>query len=401
MARLIREGDFGGPNFVRGLALQKEPVQVVSETVAVLGPFEGGVDRTSSITLVIFGSGFSITDEGRYTGRLTNFIATDQDGNNWHVTDYGPTLSTFATAAIENTFVDNLLGPTDWNYFGNDTPDVFIGAAFADELRGFGGDDVFEGLGGDDFIWGGKGEDTLRGQQGDDKINAGRGADKVYGGEGQDEINGQKGNDLIRGGGDGDIIRGGAGRDTIYGDAGSDTLTGGDDNDTVFGGLGQDTINGNKGNDRLLGQDGTDTILGGDGKDDINGGGGVDIVLGNADNDTVQGGVAADFIIGGKGNDTLSGNIASSVSYDLAPDTFLFKNCFGNDTITDFEIGWDAIFMLDFAESDVTVKTVGQDVLITAMTKTAQTILVKDVAADFDEAADIAFVDSSFMDTLL
>lgn len=401
MARIIRTGDFGGPNFVRGLALQKEKIDVVSDTVATLGPFEGGFDPTSSVTMVIFGLGFGITDDGRYTGRVTGFIATDNNGYSWHVTDYGPTLETLNTAAIENTFIDNLLGPTQWDYFGNDTPDVFIGAAFADQLRGFGGDDTFEGLGGDDFIWGGKGHDTLNGQQGDDHIEGGAGHDILRGGKGVDQIFGQCGHDLIRGGDGGDTLRGASGRDEIRGNAGSDAIFGGDGRDTAYGGTGEDEIRGGADDDQLFGQKGTDTIFGGNGKDFVDGGDGVDVVLGNANADTVQGGLAADFIIGGRGRDTLAGNTASTVSYDLAPDTFLFQGEFGRDTITDFEIGWDAIFMVDFDASDVTVTTVGSDVLIRAQANGEQTIRVKDVADRFNEDSDIAFVDSSFFDNIL
>lgn len=402
MARIIREGDFGGPNFVRGLALQQDNIAVVSETVATLGPFDGGVDTTSSVTMVIFGSGFGTTDDGRYTGRVSSFIATDNLGNNWHVTDYGPTLNTLGTAVIENTFVDNLVGPTQWNYFGNDTPDVFIGAPFADQLRGFGGNDSFEGLGGDDFIWGGKGQDDLNGQQGDDTIYGGAGKDQITGGKGVDQIFGQKGHDTIRGGDGGDVIRGGAGDDEIRGNSGSDTLMGGKGADQIFGGLGEDEIRGHAGNDRLFGQNGTDTIYGGRDDDYIDGGNGSDFVLGGNGNDIVQGGTAGDFIIGGHGDDTLSGNTADTVTYDTQPDTFLFKGCFGSDTITDFEIGWDAIFMLGFDPTDVKVITVGSDVRITADAADGpQTILVQGVADTFNEDSDIAFVESSFLDDLL
>lgn len=402
MARIIREGDFGGPNFVRGLANQKQPIEIVSETVATLGPFEGGFDPTSSVTMVIFGTGFGLTDEGRYTGRVSSFIATDNLGNSWHVTDYGPTLNTLATASIENTFVENLLGPTQWNYFGNDTPDVFIGAPFADQLRGFGGNDSFEGLGGDDFIWGGKGQDDLNGQQGADTIYGGPGKDQINGGKGADQIFGNKGHDTITGGDGADTIRGGKGDDEIRGNAGADTISGGKGADQIFGGTGEDEIRGNDNNDRLFGQNGTDTIYGGRGADFIDGGNGVDFVIGGGGDDVVQGGAAADFILGGHGDDTLSGNTANTVSFDGAPDTFLFKGCFGDDTITDFEIGWDAIFMLDFDPADVKVVTRGSDVRITAETPDGQqTILVKDVADTFNEDSDIAFVDSSFLDDLL
>ncbi len=401
MARIVVRGDFGGPNFVRGLALQKENFQVFSSTVAVLPAFVGGFDTESTVTMVVYGTGFGITDDGRYTGRVSSFTATDNYGNSWTVHDYGPSLNTLNTASIENTFVDNLLGPTQWDYVGNQFEDVFIGAAFADNLVGFGGNDVFEGLGGDDTILGGAGNDTLRGQQGDDFIRGGQGHDFIYGGTEQDSLFGDKGNDEIYGGAGADFIGGGVGNDILRGEAGSDKIVGGEGFDRIFGGAGEDSILGNVGNDRLFGQDGADTVRGGEGNDLVNGGGGVDVLLGDPGDDTVQGGTAADFVIGGMGNDVLAGNAANFVSYDSAPDTFLFAGCFGNDTVADFELDWDALWLLGVTEDDVTVQTVNvNDVLVTLNDYPDRTILVEDVANEFDKDVDIVFIDTTIDDVL-
>ena len=61
----------------------------------------------------------------------------------------------------------------------------------------------------------------------------------------------------------------------------------------------------------------------------------------------------------------LSGNQTDAVVYDNGLDTFLFFGKFGHDVITDFHIGFSTIaFLGGIDESDVTVKTKGDDVKI-------------------------------------
>ncbi len=62
-------------------------------------------------------------------------------------------------------------------------------------------------------------------------------------------------------------ILGEGGDDLLFGNAGIDTLKGGADNDTLDGGAGKDTLDGGDGNDRLIGGADKDTLTGGLGND--------------------------------------------------------------------------------------------------------------------------------------
>jgi len=364
MALLIRTGDFLGPNYVRGLAEQKQSFTVESPFKATLPPFKGATtDRTVLYTMTVYGTGFSETEDGRYTGTVTRFTVEGSDGTRWDVFGYNAALNTVNTAAVDDNFVDNLLAPVDWTYVGNQFDDVFIGGAFGDSLFGFGGDDSFQGLAGNDTIYGGAGNDTLNGEDDDDVIYGGRDDDLIRGGDGSDSLLGQRGDDSIEGGGSADTIRGGSG---------NDTADGGDQGDMIFGG---------RGDDSLLGGDGADTVRGGSGDDFVSGDGNQDEVFGGRGNDTVQGGDGNDFIIGGRGNDILAGNLASEVVVDTnAIDTFIFEGRFGSDIITDFQKNFDTIRLLSVDDpNDVTITEVGCDTWINVLGPGSPSILVQDV----------------------
>ena len=97
----------------------------------------------------------------------------------------------------------------------------------------------------------------------------------------------------------------------------------------------------------------------------LSGGNNLDKLDGGNGDDVLAGGGSSDQIIGGRGNDLLSGNQTDAVVYDNGLDTFLFVGKFGNDTITDFHIGFSTIaFVGGIDESDVTVKIKGDDVKI-------------------------------------
>ncbi|NQZ14279.1 MAG: type I secretion C-terminal target domain-containing protein [Alphaproteobacteria bacterium] len=92
-----------------------------------------------------------------------------------------------------------------------------------------------------------------------------------------------------------DTLNGGDGNDMLYGYGGDDILNGDANNDTVFGGDGNDTIDGGLGHDSLFGQDGDDIITvffgsnvlyGGAGSDTITGGSGTDRLYSNSDHVT-------------------------------------------------------------------------------------------------------------------
>jgi Ca2+-binding RTX toxin-like protein len=81
------------------------------------------------------------------------------------------------------------------------------------------------------------------------------------------------------------------------------------------------------GNDRLAGHGGRDELVGGGGRDRLIGGNAADTLSGNFGSDIIAGGTGADRIIGGQGNDQLSGG--------AGPDTFVFADKHGVDTIDD------------------------------------------------------------------
>jgi Ca2+-binding RTX toxin-like protein len=154
---------------------------------------------------------------------------------------------------------------------------------------------------------------------------------------------------------------------TITGSAPADTLTGGLGNDTLNAGVGNDTINGFQGQDTVDGGAGTDTIVLTATSTDLNAAtnaritnveavsaagatAGVTIDLHNQnDGFTITGSASADTLTGSLGNDTLNGRAGSDTLMGEAGndtltggngnDTFVFRAGFGNDTITDFQVG--------------------------------------------------------------
>jgi Ca2+-binding RTX toxin-like protein len=387
-------GPFDGPNFVDGMAQQNAEYKVINSTTAVL-IFKGGLDQTVTYTQVLHGTGFGVTDDGRYTGTVTGFDAYDLNlpNTSWHVTGYNAPLNIVNTNVSGDVpFPALLASPIDWKYDGSAFADVFIGGPFGDVLIGHHGNDEFTGLGGDDTIRGGRGRDTLSGNQGADTIYGGAGRDKIFGGTDADVLHGGRAGDIIRGGADGDQIFGDLGADHLFGGAGADSIWGGGSADFIRGGAGGDTIYGGRDTDVLRGDNGVDSLHGGRGGDFIYGGNATDKLFGGRGGDVVAGGSGDDFIVGGKGNDILSGNKTGNVAPDGSFDTFVFAARFGHDVITDFEIGFDTIVLAGIKESDVTVTDIGNNVLIGVdVANETQTILVKGVAAQFDPNVDILF----------
>ncbi len=113
----------------------------------------------------------------------------------------------------------------------------------------------------------------------------------------------------------------------ITGTDGNDRIDGGEGDEIILGGLGADTLYGGGGDDLIEGDQGDDRLFGGEG------------------NDTLKGGAGRDRLDGGAGDDILEGGAGR--------DVFVFSDGFGNDTITDFEVGLDRIDLrkLDAATS--------------------------------------------------
>lgn len=155
--------------------------------------------------------------------------------------------------------------------------------------------------------------------------------ESVYGSPGQDTQTGSNQDEELWGGDGNDSIDGGSGNDTIYFEGGDDTVRGGqgndyiDDNDgwwdddgrtEVYGGQGNDTVYASDGDDKLYGEDGDDRLYGEQGSD------------------TLDGGTGGDRLSGGGGTDR-----------------FVFKDGYGNDTITDFNEGSEIV---DVSSSGIT-----------------------------------------------
>ncbi|WP_019501827.1 calcium-binding protein [Pseudanabaena sp. PCC 6802] len=113
---------------------------------------------------------------------------------------------------------------------------------------------------------------------------------------------------------------GGGGGPSTVPTAGADLLTGTTNADNIDGLAGNDTIRGLEGADTLLGNDDNDILQGGDGNDALTGGNGADTITGN---------VGADSLTGGAGVDRFFYNAPGD----------------GGDTIADFALGEDLIFV--------------------------------------------------------
>jgi Ca2+-binding RTX toxin-like protein len=199
-----------------------------------------------------------------------------------------------AAAQTESTQDDAAV----WARIFRGADNVFL-SAFEDVARFGFGDDFIRGFGGDDSLWG------------------------------------EAGNDTMLGGGGDDYLSGGGGKDFIRGGGGNDTLEGGANDDNLAGQAGDDTLNGQQGNDFLNGNGGNDTIVGAGGQDTLVGGGGDDVLSGGGGDDRLFGGVGMDRLDGGGGDDVLTGGPGA--------DVFIFRKRYGDDEITDFELGRDRL----------------------------------------------------------
>ena len=173
------------------------------------------------------------------------------------------------------------------------------------------------------------------------------GDENRQGGDGIDIMDLGGGSDTASGGGGGfNIILGGSGDDNLTSDGFHDVVLGGSGDDTITvngfcaivrGGSGADTIYGLDNEwsiERLYGDGGNDTIYGR---------GGWDIIYGGAGDDIIDGGAGRDSIVGGTGDDTLTGGSGS--------DIFYFWEDHGTDTVTDFNVAEDKIYLRYFDET--------------------------------------------------
>ena len=168
------------------------------------------------------------------------------------------------------------------------------------------------------------------------------------------------------GGGADTASGGGGGFNIILGGGGADNLTSDGYHDVVLGGSGDDTITvngfcaivrGGSGADTIYGFDNAssiETLRGDGGNDTIYGRAGWDTIYGGAGDDVIDGGAGRDKIVGGEGDDTLTGGSGA--------DIFYFWEGHGTDTVTDFNVAEDKIYLRYFD------KTITWDQLSTEIT---------------------------------
>ncbi|MHC0062630.1 beta strand repeat-containing protein [Nostoc sp. UIC 10890] len=324
----------------------------------------------------------------------------------WVLVDNLENLTLTGSSAINGTgnILNNIIiGNTGANNLsGGDGNDSLIGGTGNDTLLGGSGNDTLDGGAGIDRLVGGDGDDiytvdslsdivvedsnagidlvksgvswvlgdnlehlTLTGSKvingtGNslDNILTGNGGANILSGEGgNDSFFGGSGNDTLLSGAGDDILDGGAGIDSLVGGAGNDIYTVDNLSDIIVEGLnaGTDLVNssvswvlgdhlenltltgtsaingtGNSFNNILIGNTGANNLSGGDGSDRLFGNSGNDILDGGAGDDELTGGIGRDTLTGGTGRDSL-----------YLTDT----RTGGYDTITDFTVGDDTIFI--------------------------------------------------------
>ncbi|MGF1991741.1 MAG: beta strand repeat-containing protein [Nostoc sp. ZfuVER08] len=302
-----------------------------------------------------------------------------------------------------NNLGNILTGNTAANYLnGADGNDSLVGGKGNDTLVGGAGNDFLDGGVGDDSLDGGAGDDIYIVDSANDVVIEGSNAgtdlvksavtfvlgnnlenltltgSKVINGTGNslnNIITGNGGANILSGEDGNDSLIGGAGNDTLVGGAGDDELDGGTGDDSLDGGMGNDTYTvnslndtitegsnagtdlvkssitwvlgnnlenltltgssaisgtGNNLNNIITGNTGANLLSGEDGDDSLFGGSGIDTLLGGAGNDVLIGGIGKDVLTGGTGQDSF-----------YLTDT----RTGGFDTITDFTVGNDTIFI--------------------------------------------------------
>ncbi|MEL6573911.1 MAG: CHRD domain-containing protein [Pseudomonadota bacterium] len=185
-----------------------------------------------------------------------------------------------------------------------------------------------------------------------------------------ENVQGSGGDDLILGNNEINVLEGLGGNDSIHSFGGADTIDGGDGIDTALFSAGAGVIvdldeDGNAiaqinaPNGALI-----DTVLN---FENINGSnnagspnGGNDILSGNSGANQLNGQAGDDILNGEGGDDILIGGEGS--------DTFTFEGAFGNEVITDFEVGIDRLDFSDFGDDfadDIDVEQVNNGTLLT------------------------------------
>jgi len=292
---------------------------------------------------------------------------------------------------IERVF---LQGSADLNATGGEGPNVLVGNAGANILRGTAldvwssADDWLDGGAGNDFLYGGWGSDTLLGGLGDDYMEGGGGADLYY----VDSI----GDIVVESDGDGGLsfaaVRmemGVAGVQASVEDAWVSSVVGvhpARNEDTVVStidyalGSGIEDLvlrggavvgNGNALNNELFGNELSNRLYGHDGEDSLQGGGGDDVL---------EGGDGDDWLIGGAGGDMLNGGDGY--------DRYEWRVGDGHDVIINTDAwGEDAVAFSDLTLSEMRVSRADDDLVVATADGTGS-VRIQDWYSDSNNRVD-------------
>jgi serralysin len=350
-----------------------------TDTVADFDPSRDRIDLSAyGLAYTLSAIDFVTTDTGaQLTLQDETLVLLSADGNPIRVEDFTDQMVFNADHVVPSTPQSG----SGFDILGDEGDNIMSGTDGADAMLGFGGDDIFEGSAGSDMIDGGAGVDivsydqstepvyadlllvgvnsgpdavgdtfisveNLRGSPGADDLRGDGGANMIVGGLGNDFLMGRDGNDNLIGSRGNDILSGGNGADVLNGGIGNDRLVAGAGNDRLVGGQGDDTLIGSSGDNSLIAGAGDDTIYDGTGSSTLSGGAGADRLIGNSGNDRILGDGGNDTLSGGNGNDRLSGGAGNDYMVGgNGADIFAFQDNSGSDTVEDFALGLDRLFI--------------------------------------------------------
>ncbi|WP_435183508.1 Calx-beta domain-containing protein [Cylindrospermopsis raciborskii G7] len=227
-----------GSDTLQSLDLTSLDIDLVLDlraTEQVSGDNNTRINNFESISSVTLGSGY---DTIIATGNLlvSNGSINSGGGIDTLIADYSSAsfgYLNYAGYGVTNMYTDSFeaLLPRLWNWnreilvnYSNIEIFEITGTAYADYIRGYGGDDKLIGGEGNDDIAGGDGNDLIRGGDGNDILKGEGGDDEIEGGHGNDTIDGGTGRQVINGGTGDDIVVSAKAGDSIDGGEGSDTL---------------------------------------------------------------------------------------------------------------------------------------------------------------------------------
>ncbi|NVJ97967.1 MAG: hypothetical protein HWE25_07440 [Alphaproteobacteria bacterium] len=308
------------------------------------GRYEGG-DGTDTLSFELLDSGLVLTiySNGKIYG-------TDLRADHFEVikgTSHGDEIyGSQAGVQIYGGCGDDTLGSTSYNsgagigslYSGDEGNDVISGRGISDTLLGGNGDDTITNVDGSvtapDFIDGGAGDDVITFTSKNTFVSGGTGDDYLSG-----EATGARysfgagwGNDTIEDFDQGEERLNFVGSGINFADL---TIVSQGDDALISDGSGNSIL--------LVGIDATalaesDFIF----STVLTGTSGADLIEGTYLDETLSGNGGADTITGGEGDDLLSGGSEG--------DTYAFAEGWGDDTISDFEVGSDRI---DISSTDI------------------------------------------------